>query len=147
MRTEGSFMMFRQFIRDMHLREINFVGREWAWANNRVGEDFVDERLDRILASPKWLSLFPTAMVHRVQKQTSDHCLLLLENKPQRQQPPKCLYFDKRWLGIPDFEKEVEMARHAPQQGSPMYQVCCRIRSCRVALLKMKGKYQLNLEN
>lgn len=84
MRTEGSFRMFRRFIREMHLREINFVIREWTWANNRVGEGFVDERLDQILASSEWLSLFSTAVVHHVQKQTFDHCLLLLENKPQR---------------------------------------------------------------
>lgn len=118
MLIEGSFRMFRQFIRAMHLREINFVGREWTWANNKVGKSFVEERLDRILASTEWLSLFPTAVVHHVQKQTFDHCLLLWENKPQRQQLPKHFYFDKRWLGTSEFENEVEMAGHAPQQGS-----------------------------
>lgn len=37
-RSDNSFRHFREFIRDMSMGEIKFSGRNWTWANNRVGE-------------------------------------------------------------------------------------------------------------
>lgn len=65
----------------MNMVEVRFRGKEWTWANNRAGEDFVEERLDRFFASPDWNLQFPKAVVHFIQKQASDHCLLILETK------------------------------------------------------------------
>lgn len=51
-RSEGSFEFFQNFIRTMSMAEIRYIGRDWTWANNKVGEGFVEERLDRFFASP-----------------------------------------------------------------------------------------------
>lgn len=67
-----------------------------------------------------------------------------LEDKPTSRHFPKRFYFDRRWLEHPDFEQRVEQAWNGFQLGSPMFQVCGRIKSCRVALLKMKEEHQLN---
>lgn len=143
-RSAGSFRCIRQFIRDMQMKELGFLGREWTWANNREGEEFVEERLDQIFISPKWSTQHPHVVVSHIPKQTSDHCLLLLNDKPQRQQAPKRFYFDKRFLELPNFEREVEQAWNIVQHGVPMYQVCSRIKCCRVALLKLKGQHILH---
>lgn len=95
--------MFRVFIREMSMVEVRYKGRDWTWTNNREGESFVKERLDRFFASPEWIFQFPKAIV---QKQALDHCLLILEDKPLSQHTSsgfilirefwKCLLLRKR---------------------------------------------------
>lgn len=50
-------------------------------------------------------------------------------------------------LDLPDYEGFVSHAWNSTQLGTPMYQLCGRIKSCRVALLKLKGLHQLNSGN
>lgn len=45
-RLESSFIPFRYFIREMDMENATFRGRRWTWANNRLGEGFIEERLD-----------------------------------------------------------------------------------------------------
>lgn len=84
-RSERSFGFFRNFIRNMNMAEIRYLGRDWTWANNRVGEEFVEERLDRFFPSPDWHYLFPKAAVHHVLKQAFDHSFLVMEDNPSSQ--------------------------------------------------------------
>lgn len=77
-------------------------------------------------------------------KQTSDHCLLVLDNDPSSSRIKKRFYFAKRLLDIPEFESVMEKAWNSNQQGTPMFQVCGRIRNCRIELLKLKSLYHLN---
>lgn len=111
--------------------------------NNRGREGFVEERLDRFFAFLEWLCNYPNAMVHYIQKQTSNHCLLILEDNPPSFQTKKSFYFNKRMLALPNFENVLNKAWNVQQRGSSMFQVCKRIKTCRVALSKLKGMYHL----
>lgn len=51
-RSEFSFQVFRAFVDDMEMIDLGFKGRRWTWGNNREGEGFVEERLDRFFGSP-----------------------------------------------------------------------------------------------
>lgn len=126
------------------MEEVRYIGRDWTWANNRVGERFVEERLDRFFASPEWHYLFPKAVVHHVLKQSSNHCLLILEDNPVGHRAKSRFQFDKRLLDDPEFEEVVENAWNDHQQGTPMYQLCGRIRSSGIALLKLKSMIHMN---
>lgn len=55
----------------------------FTWANNREGKDFVKEKLDRFFGAASWLVKYPKAKVLHVERQTSDHCLLMLETNPE----------------------------------------------------------------
>lgn len=121
--------------------EIRYIRRDWTWTNNKEGEGFVEERLDRFFASLEWIYQFPNAVVHHIQKQASDHCLLILDDKPQAQHITRRFYFDKRFLDIPDVEKEIDNAWNTPQQGTLMFRVYERIKSCRISLLKQKREH------
>lgn len=90
------------------MAEIRFIGRQWKWLNNRMGEGFVEERLDRFFAFLEWMVQNPHAMVSHIQKQASNHCLLLLDKDRGREKPPRRFYFDKRYLELPDFEQVVD---------------------------------------
>lgn len=48
LRAEGSFQMFRSFISNMQMAEVNFTGNAWTWANNSKEEDYVEARLDSL---------------------------------------------------------------------------------------------------
>lgn len=88
-RSEGSFNFFNQFITNMCMAEVRYIGRTWTWANNRVGEGFIQERLDRFFGSAEWLLHFDKAEVKHVLRQASDHSLLVwtLNRKAKRQNP------------------------------------------------------------
>lgn len=66
----------------MGMIEINYVGRQWTWANNREGEGFIEERLDRFFASPDWFLLNVGALVAHVDRSASDHTFLVLQSQP-----------------------------------------------------------------
>ncbi len=49
---------------------------------------------------------------------------------------PRQFRFENNWLQVNGCEKVVREAWQLPQQGYLLYQVCQRIKACRVALLK-----------
>lgn len=46
--------------------EVKFQEPEWTWANNRIGEGYIEERLDRFFTSPDWHIRFPKALVLQI---------------------------------------------------------------------------------
>lgn len=36
------------------MEEVIFKGKRWTWANNRMGEEFIEERLDMFFGSVEW---------------------------------------------------------------------------------------------
>lgn len=124
--------------------ETKYRDRDWTWANNWDGESFVEERLDRFLISPEWIQHYPNTVVQHILKQTSDHSLLLLENKPQGQQMSRRFYFDKQFLDLPDVESVIQNAWNSSCLGSPMFQTCSRIKQYRLTLLRIKRDHQMN---
>lgn len=67
-KKESSFCEFRKFISDMELGDIRFRGYPFTWANNRDGECFIQERLDRFLGSAEWMLQFDTTEVTHFRK-------------------------------------------------------------------------------
>lgn len=120
----------------MEMEEIKAEGRIYTWANNKEVERFVEEKLDRFFGSGSWLLKHPKAKVIHVEKQTSDHKLLILVNDLEVIRSKKRFSFDQRWLQGGGIEDVVEKAWKHEQIGSLMYQVYSRIVSCRVELLK-----------
>lgn len=54
-KTKASFQDFRGFISNVGMGDIKFRGEAYTWANNREGEGFIQERLDRFCGSTKWM--------------------------------------------------------------------------------------------
>jgi hypothetical protein len=55
---------FRGFISDLNLREIELLGRKYAWSNEREAPTLV--RLDRIFATAEWEDLFHNCVLQTV---------------------------------------------------------------------------------
>lgn len=136
--------MFRSFISNMQMTKVNFTGNAQTWANNREGEGYVEEILDRFFVSHDWLYNSPKAIVHHIQKQSSDHYLVLFKDQLDKLGFTKRFYFDKRFLDLVDFERTVEQDWFTPQIGTHMFQICAKIKACRLSLLKLRNQDKMN---
>lgn len=143
-RAESSFHMYRHFVSQLNMADLQFSGRKWTWSNNREGDDFVEERLDRFFASPDWLYHHPKARVQHISKFASDHCFLVLDDQAPSHHQARRFFFDKRMLELPDFEKTVVQGWMSATEGTQMFQVCEKIKSCRLELLKLSKLHQMN---
>lgn len=81
----------------MEIGDIKYKGDTYTWANNREGEDFIEERLDRSCGSVKWMRLNDTAVVNRVFRPASYHSLIILESKPKRVRTRARFVFFFKW--------------------------------------------------
>lgn len=79
-----------------------------------------------------------------MEKQTSDHCLLILDTELEGNKLKRRFCFDQRWPQWREIDEVVEKAWKEEQQGTLMFQVCSRIKSCRVALLKWNKGHDTN---
>lgn len=129
----------------MMIEKINKIGRPYTWANNRQGEGFLEEKLDRFFGAASWMIKNPRAKVIQVEKQSSDHSLLVLVAEPEIVKFKRRFYFDQTWLQWGDINEVVDRAWNREQVGTFMSKVCSRIKACRVDLLKWskKGNYKL----
>ncbi|KAH9763510.1 reverse transcriptase domain-containing protein [Citrus sinensis] len=94
--------------------------------------DWVEERLDRGLASSSWIHLFPTAKVTSVEASCSDHLPIFLEPVPMVRSPrTKKFRFENSWLREPDCCDVVKVI-WASTLGVPIQN---RLASCGTALL------------
>lgn len=80
-RLESSFLDFKNFITNMKTREVKFRGESYTWANNREGEGFIQEMLDKFFGSTRWLLHFDKGSVQHIMRQTSDHAMFLLDTQ------------------------------------------------------------------
>lgn len=79
-----------------------------------------------------------------VEKQASDHCLLLLDTKPEERRKMMRFYFDQRWVTKDGIEEVIREAWEPNCIGSPMFKVAYKIKRCRLALLRWDKQSQGN---
>ena len=129
---------FRRALSDYALADMGFQGNKFTWWNGRYGTDCVYERLDRGCCTTDWKILFPNAQIRHVPFSNSDHAALVLNLNlllPRNNTPFKRFKFENVWLQMDSCEEVIQAAWTQPQSGHLMYQVCQRIKSCRMALL------------
>ncbi|GER37242.1 retrotransposon protein [Striga asiatica] len=56
LRSEANMLGFRGFVDRMGMKKLDMIGQSYTWGNNREGEGFVEERIDKAFASFDWLN-------------------------------------------------------------------------------------------
>ena len=74
------------------------VGHPYMWENSRGSVNFVEERLDRALASHLWLSKFDKVLVRNIKAPFLNHSALLLEFLSERRLQKRRFRFENSWL-------------------------------------------------
>lgn len=143
-RSEASCKGFVDFIQGMNMEEIDYQGRKETQTNNRQDDEYIEVRLDRFFGSAQWTIAHEKVVVKHIEKQASDHSLLLLDTKPEEGKTKRRFYFDQRWLTKVEVEEVVRNAWDPDCIGSPMFQVAYKIKWCRLELLKQSKQLQGN---
>ncbi|CAA0822991.1 Unknown protein, partial [Striga hermonthica] len=134
-RLEESCRGFREFINAMGMQEISQRGQLYTWGNNREGEGFVEEKLDRTFATLEWINMHPSAQTTCWFRSSSDHCMLVIEMDKSVQKQKKRFMFDKRWISREGVSDVVQKAWEGQGSGTPMLDVKEKVKKAREALL------------
>ncbi|KAJ9128948.1 hypothetical protein P3X46_034298 [Hevea brasiliensis] len=60
---------------------MGYKGYPLTWDNGRLGDEFVEERLDKVVMSLTWQELFPCACLFHCLHSSSDHFSILLDTE------------------------------------------------------------------
>lgn len=97
----GAMNDFSGFLSQSGLCDLPTIGGTYTWTGVR-SRGRVWKRLDRILFTPAWLSLFSGSSVELLGRLTSDHNPLLLRSAASIS-APKSFRFQNMWLRRQDF--------------------------------------------
>lgn len=70
---------FHNFLLNTGMVDVGFLGNPYTWTNGRHGRQFVQERLDRVVANGEWRLSFPRATLKHLPRTSSDHAIILLD--------------------------------------------------------------------
>ncbi|KAB2625745.1 hypothetical protein D8674_017405 [Pyrus ussuriensis x Pyrus communis] len=86
-----------EFLSSSQLLDLGFHGPAFTWRGLRKG-DWVEERLDRVLANEKWQQLWPNSHVMHETVLASDHCPIVLISNIEGQKGRKMFRFEAYWV-------------------------------------------------
>ncbi|PNX85909.1 hypothetical protein L195_g041983, partial [Trifolium pratense] len=69
---------FREAIQDCNLIDIPLQGYPFTWIRRRGKPDMVEEKLDRAMATQRWIDLFPNSKLSNLIADRSNHSPILL---------------------------------------------------------------------
>ncbi|GER41361.1 mediator of RNA polymerase II transcription subunit [Striga asiatica] len=78
-RRNSSFVGFQEFIINMQMQEVDQLGSFFTCGNNREGDGYVEERLDKIFVSFELGAKFPNMVASNFYRSASDHNVLLFD--------------------------------------------------------------------
>jgi hypothetical protein len=136
-RSHRQMQDFRDAIDHCGFEDLGFNGPPFTWCNNRLGSHTVWERLDRVLATTSWISLFPLAQVQHLHAVSSDHNPISIQFSPSPSSRPRSnriFRFEEMWLSHPGCKETITSAWQTQKHGTAMFQVHDKLRTCRNSL-------------
>ncbi|XP_057779546.1 uncharacterized protein LOC130998129 [Salvia miltiorrhiza] len=98
------FTGFRSAVLDCGLSDIPLIGYQFTWSRGLGTANFVEERLDRGMASSAWKCLFPEASIIPLTVPMSDHVPLLLKcSNKVSSLGSRRFRFENKWCLEPEF--------------------------------------------
>jgi exonuclease III len=138
LRVESQMDAFREVLESLSLRDLGFRGAWYTWDNHRLGVENIKERLDKVVATMHWSTLFPKACVNHLCASTSDHrpFQILLQEPVTKNKRRRPFRFEQAWTRLKSCDTVVSEAWHSNTPGSHMFEVTEAIKSCQRELMK-----------
>ncbi|RYR64108.1 hypothetical protein Ahy_A03g010248 [Arachis hypogaea] len=96
------------------LLNLGFVGNSFTWTNGQAGEDNIQERLDRAMATMEWKEAYMKIIIQHLSRYKSNHNPILVdmmgEQRRRRRKTTHKFIFEECWLGNEECEKVVKEA-------------------------------------
>ncbi|GMP66528.1 hypothetical protein CsSME_00026851 [Camellia sinensis var. sinensis] len=105
---------FNELIFRNRLVDLPSQGVWYTWCNNRKETEAVYERLDKVLASSCWTTLFPQFSLLTLPIHRSDHSPLFLDTSRIEPFGPKWGRFEAVWLADPSTQDIIQKIWHSP---------------------------------
>lgn len=137
---------FRDFVAQARLLDLGFVGYPFTWRNRR-DEGFIQERLDRALATNNWVQCYQHAVVKHVVLEGSDRVMLILSTNVDIPRQRRRFMFNPLWN---QEEKYAEVVRKCwvPVPGNnPAHRLVQNLRQVKHGLLVWQKKEGRNEQN
>lgn len=97
-RSQHQMDGFRNIVNFCGFSDLGYCGIDFTWCNMQDGEDRIQLRLDRALATQEWIVKFSGMRVFHLVDSTSDHCALLLNSSPPHRLPhSRRFHFEAIW--------------------------------------------------
>ncbi|XP_070677800.1 uncharacterized protein [Malus domestica] len=142
-RTVSSMRTFRTFVAQTKLLDLGFVGYPYTWRNRRE-EGFIQERLDRALATHDWIQSYQQTVVKHVVLEGSDHAMLVLSTEVDQPRRTKRFMYDRRWNLDPKCDEIVRACWGTTYGGSHALNILHSLRRVRYGLLTWQKKEAQN---
>ncbi|KMS97072.1 hypothetical protein BVRB_7g179330 [Beta vulgaris subsp. vulgaris] len=121
----ASVQQFRSVVDELLLKDLGADGYPFTWSNRRADDAFVEERLDRALASESWMDLYSNAAVSNLIWDGSDHFPIVMNLGGHQTNAPTStgqqrFRFEAKWLQEANFDnvmKEVWEEAHLLGMG------------------------------
>ncbi|KAF7151640.1 hypothetical protein RHSIM_Rhsim02G0183800 [Rhododendron simsii] len=104
------------------------------------GDDYIQERLDRVLATPSWCLLFNQSSVTHLETVGSDHNALLLNLRAISTKNRVPFLFDARWANDDEVREIIRQSWASSIQGSRSFSVFKKIQTCGAFLTNWKRR-------
>ncbi|KAB2601289.1 hypothetical protein D8674_002294 [Pyrus ussuriensis x Pyrus communis] len=122
-----------EFMASSQLMDLGFNGPAFTWRGIRKG-DWVEERLDRVIANEKWQNLWPNSQVMHETVLASDHCPVILISNIEGQKGRKLFRFEAYWVSEEECKNVVEKCWERRYNGSPVNRWVSALNECRYRL-------------
>ena len=103
---------FREAVEYCGLRDLRMEGYPFTWERSRGSTNWVEERLDRVMATQMWLSLFGIACIYNLEAPFSDHFALFLDFLVKRVKKTSRFRFKNAWIKEVECKEWFRVARH-----------------------------------
>ncbi|KAL5711891.1 hypothetical protein ACHQM5_014119 [Ranunculus cassubicifolius] len=123
--------VFNQFIDDAEVFDLGFVGAKYTWCNGQANLRRVYTRIDRVLITAKWRTMFEEATLYHVANDVSDHKILCMQLRRKRNVGRGQFRFEQMWCEEDGCKQLVIQAMGSQVIGSPSFRFCRKLGLCR----------------
>lgn len=143
---DSKMLLFHNFINNLNLIDLNFLGPSMTWNNCKGGFNNIQELLSRCLASYNWFMTYPDAQVLHLDDIGFYHRPILLSLHLDMLKAKRLFRFDRRWTLNPDFEElfsfvwSSDNTLHEPGMDSVLF----NLKLCRHTIVQWNRAHHTN---
>ena len=130
---ERQMVAFREALDFCRFRDLGYVGAPFTWCNNQFNGAVSWIRLDRGVATPSWIEMFPFVCVQHVEGSLSDHIPLWVCSNDEQVQFYKKRHrfrFETVWMKDERCGDVTKNAWESSVRGAPMENLIHKVDAC-----------------
>ncbi|XP_073153301.1 uncharacterized protein [Henckelia pumila] len=139
---------FRETVENCCLLDLGMKGHAFTWEKSSGSPNFIEERLDRALATTAWVRFFGNAEVWNLEVVTSDHSAIFLKPNVDVLSRRKRFCFENSWILEPECKEKIELCGKDLQVwgDTVKHRFKKEINSCRAHLTYLKRRRSCSVD-